>query len=215
MRFDGNGPVLPVGRKIESVLLVGHAALSLWTAFERFRKSYQGPDPLDHWSKQVVDPIAAALGCVALYPFERPWWPFQQWIAASEGLKPSPLGILIHPEFGLWHGYRAALTFDRSVEVTEPRNLSHPFDSCDNRPCLAPCPAGAVSDRPFDVAGCRAYLGTELRADDLHSHRLSVAQRLSGRSNLSLRTGSHAVSHAGTRPADRLDEVHGYARRRP
>ena len=27
----------------------------------------------------------------------------------AEGLKPSPLGVLVHPDFGLWHGYRGAI----------------------------------------------------------------------------------------------------------
>ncbi len=30
---------------------------------------------------------------------------------AAEGLKPSPLGLLMHPEYGLWHGYRGAILF--------------------------------------------------------------------------------------------------------
>ncbi len=160
VRFEDTAPVLANGRRIESLLLVGHAGSSLWPSFQRFRETYSGPDPLDHWSKQVIDPVARAIDGVALYPFDRPWWPFQQWVAAGEGLKPSPLGILIHPEFGLWHSYRAALAFDRPVEFAESRTVQHPCDTCDDRPCLTACPAGAIAESAFDVKRCRGYLAT-------------------------------------------------------
>lgn len=160
LRFTDGAPVLPDGRHIASLLLIGHAGSSLWPAFSRFSQRYEGPDPLDHWSKRVVDPIAEAAECVALYPFDKPWWPFQQWISASEGLEPSPLGILIHPEYGLWHGYRAALAFDRPIKAPQTAVRPHPCDSCDDKPCLTTCPANAVSEGPFNVPSCRQYLAS-------------------------------------------------------
>ena len=41
---------------------------------------------------------------------------------------------------------------DRPIEIPVSQPMPHPCDSCDDRPCLASCPAGAVSDDPFDVA---------------------------------------------------------------
>ena len=42
----------------------------------------------------------------------RPWLPFQQWARKAEPVHVSPLGVLIHPDYGLWHSYRGALCFD-------------------------------------------------------------------------------------------------------
>ena len=32
-----------------------------------------------------------------------PYWPFQQWARRAEPVHPSPIGVLIHPRYGLWH----------------------------------------------------------------------------------------------------------------
>ena len=143
-----------------TIVLAGHAGSSFWPHFVSFRHGYQGPDPLDAWSRSVGGEIASTLGCTALYPFEKPWWPFQNWISRTEGLKPSPLAILIHPEFGLWHGYRAAFAFREAISVPAPKSLDHACDSCSEKPCIAACPAGAPSDQPFGLAQCRGHLAT-------------------------------------------------------
>lgn len=160
VRFDEAGPVVN-GRTLKCLVLVGHIGSSHWPHFHQFRLTYEGPDPLDAWSKHVVEPVATAFSGVALYPFEKPWWPFQQWISRSEGLKPSPLGILIHPKFGLWHGYRAALGFDVPIRMPAPASLPHPCDSCVGRPCIAACPAGALATGRFEIGPCRDYLAGE------------------------------------------------------
>jgi len=158
IRFNGDGPVVPDGRRIDSLVLVGHVGSSFWPYFETFAASASGPDPLDRWSRHVVGPIADAFGGTALYPFEKPWWPFQRWIAMGEGLKASPLGILVHPEYGLWHGYRAAIEFERRVDIPVARAGAHPCDDCPDRPCIAACPVGAVAMDRFDVGTCRHHL---------------------------------------------------------
>jgi hypothetical protein len=161
VQFVEDGPDLPNGRRVKSLVLVGHVGSSFWPFFEVFRSHDTGADPLDAWSKHVVEPIAADFGCLALYPFEKPWWPFQQWIARSEGLKASPLGILIHPEYGLWHGYRAALGFEELVEIPVSLPLPHPCDSCADRPCISACPAQALADGRFDLQTCRGFLASK------------------------------------------------------
>jgi hypothetical protein len=76
----------------------------------------------------------------------------------AEGLRPSPLGILIHPRYGLWHGYRGAIGFaDKVGEATMPFDR-HPCDQCQDRPCLSSCPADAVHAARFDVRACRSHL---------------------------------------------------------
>ncbi|WP_426130118.1 ferredoxin [Pararhizobium sp. PWRC1-1] len=161
---DGEtAPVLKDGQAARSVVLLGNAGGSIWTEFERWRNSLPdrgGENPLDLWSKVVIEPVATAFGATAYFPSDPPWQPFQQWAMQAEGLRLSPLGILIHPEYGLWHGYRGALGFAQALPPTESPNHQHPCDYCADRPCLSSCPAQAVLPSGFQVAPCRAHLKT-------------------------------------------------------
>ena len=112
-------PQLADGRPAGSVVLIGNIGSSLWPAFSRWRETQPdrgGDDPLDNWSKAVLRPVAAAVDAAVWFPSDPPWQPFQQWAMRAEGLKASPLGILIHPVYGLWHGYRGALGFAERIE---------------------------------------------------------------------------------------------------
>jgi len=79
----------------------------------------------------------------------------------AEGLKPSPLGILVHPDYGLWHGYRGAIGFLERIDHPAAERRLHPCDHCPGKPCLTTCPAGAITIDRFDVPACRTYLGGE------------------------------------------------------
>ena len=156
----GEGPLQPDGSPASSVVLLGNVGGSIWPAFTRWQKTYDGPDPLDTWSKQLIRPVAETLSATAYFPSDPPWQPFQRWAMQAEGLKPSPLGILIHPEYGLWHGYRGALAFP--FAVGKPiRKSNHPCDRCLDKPCLTACPAGAIGLSGFDLPACRTYLASE------------------------------------------------------
>lgn len=163
------------GRPARLLCLVGYLGGAIWPHFERWRLEHQvQQDPLDAWSKAVIAPIACDFGGEAVFPSDRPWQPFQKWAMAAEGLAPSPLGILIHPEYGLWHGYRGAILFDDSVGASpglaDSAGLNgggtavHPCDTCDDKPCLSACPVEAFAGGDFDVAACRAHLLTDAGA---------------------------------------------------
>jgi len=155
---EGDGPLLADGRHARSVLLLGNIGGSIWPAFSRWAHIHRGPDPLDRWSKAVIRPLAEDLCARAYFPSDPPWQPFQRWAMMAEGMKASPLGLLIHPQFGLWHGYRGALGFADVLEATA-HVAGHPCDACAEKPCLNACPANAVSEAAFDVRACRDYLG--------------------------------------------------------
>ncbi len=122
----------------------------------RLRALYRrGPNPLDRWTRRVVDPIADGLGARAAYPFGEPRWPFQRWALRAETLHPSPLGILIHDEYGLWHAWRAALLFAERLDLPPRSDAPSPCESCAEKPCLSACPVGAFSRSGYDVAVLR------------------------------------------------------------
>ena len=106
----------------------------------------------------MIEPVAAAFDAGAIFPSDRPYRPFQRWAMEAEGLLPSPLGILIHPDYGLWHAYRGALVLDRPLDLLPPRPRRHPCDGCSEKPCLTSCPVGAFASAGFDAESCGAYL---------------------------------------------------------
>ena len=152
-----------------AVLLVGHGGAGYWGHFEDWhRENGQVADPLDAWSRYVINSVASEAGAQAVYPSDKPYVPFQQWAMRAEGLKPSPLGILMHPEFGLWHAYRGALLFDRALAPGEAQHARHICDECTKKPCLTTCPVGAFGADGYDVEACRGHVRGEDAACRLH-----------------------------------------------
>jgi Ferredoxin len=156
---ESEGPILAGGGEARSVVLLGNIGGSIWPAFSLWRSRYDGPDPLDTWSKAMILPVARKFGATAWFPSDPPYQPFQQWAMRAEELTPSPLGILLHPRYGLWHGYRGALGFGFEFggapsSAPDRDALAGGWEDA----CAAACPAGAVIRDRFDVVACRAYL---------------------------------------------------------
>tara|TARA_E500000305_G_scaffold107955_2_gene109176 strand:+ start:109 stop:786 length:678 start_codon:yes stop_codon:yes gene_type:complete len=153
--------MLSSGESVGTVLLVGNAGPGMWGGFSANRPA--GADPLDHWSGEVLGEVAGLFGAEAVLPSDGPpYRPFQQWAMRAEPVFPSPIGILIHPVYGLWHGYRGALLFEAVLELLEPAaaGAGNPCDSCADRPCLTTCPVSAFSGSSYDVPACRSHLGS-------------------------------------------------------
>jgi hypothetical protein len=132
----------------------------MWRAFTRDRRDE--PNPLDSWTRRVVTAAAGDLGASAsLFPFEGPpYHPFQRWALRADRVHPSPLGILIHPEFGLWHAYRAALCFVAELALPARPAAQTPCGTCRDRPCLSTCPVSAFSASGYDVEACARHVAS-------------------------------------------------------
>lgn len=156
-----DAPRLPGGGEARAVLLIGSAGAGYWPHFSRWRAGLAQPvsDPLDTWARQIVEAAAARVDAHAVSPSDQPYLPFQRWAMRAEALRPSPLGVLMHPEFGLWHAYRGALLFDRRLGFAPAAVPRHACDDCLEKPCLQACPVGAHGRDGFDHAGCLSWLG--------------------------------------------------------
>ncbi len=154
-----------------TLVLVGNAGPAMWQAFEATWTTGQyasSANPLDDWVRDVLTGTAAALGATPLFPFGGPpHLPFQRWAQRADAVAPSPLGVLIHPEFGLWHAYRGALAFAEPLDLPPRDTRRRPCESCADRPCLSACPVDAFGLDGYDVPVCVSHLSAAAGADCL------------------------------------------------
>ncbi|MSP83898.1 MAG: hypothetical protein EXQ94_13540 [Alphaproteobacteria bacterium] len=159
-------PPLVGGAETRTLVLVGDVGGRMWSAFSEARPTLPPAHPLDAWTRRILDGVAQRLGAVPLYPFGGPpHLPFQRWAQRAEPVTPSPIGILIHPEFGLWHAYRGGLAFADAHELPPRRDAPSPCSTCRDRPCLTACPVGAFGETGYDVPACVRHVTGGAGAD--------------------------------------------------
>ncbi|PBC12077.1 hypothetical protein [Mesorhizobium sp. WSM3859] len=157
---DEDVPLGPSGVSAKSALLIGQAGAAPWPHFQRWlgQQARDIANPLDTWSREVIGAFAQEFGARAVSPSDRPYLPFQQWAMRAEGLKPSPLGVLMHPTYGLWHAYRGALLFEDEISLAQAHKATHICDTCVAKPCLKSCPVDAYSADGFAHRACLAHV---------------------------------------------------------
>jgi epoxyqueuosine reductase len=122
-----------------------------------------GADPLDRWSRRVIEAVASRTGAVAHFPFGGPpWQPFLSWAMRSGWAWSSPVGLLVHARAGLWVSYRGALAFADRLDL--PAAPESPCGACAGQPCRSACPPGALGAGGYDVGGCRGFLAGDAGA---------------------------------------------------
>jgi ferredoxin len=145
-----------------TIVLIGNVGPTMWQAFRtRLPEGERAglADPLDSWVRGAIEDAAARLGAEAVFPFDGPpFHPFQRWAVRAEPVYPSPLGIMIHPEYGLWHAYRGALALREVLPLPSREKAPSPCETCRDEPCLAACPVGAFRAEGYDVPACIARL---------------------------------------------------------
>lgn len=152
-------PSLSDGAAASTAVLIGNAGSAMWAAFRREVPQSAGANPLDGWLRSRIATIAQEAGAEPHFPNDGPpYLPVQQWAARAEPLFRSPVGIMIHPEYGLWHVYRAVLLFRDRLDLPPRSEAENPCERCEAKPCLKVCPADAFGPDRFDVAACVGHV---------------------------------------------------------
>ena len=153
----------------DTVVLLGPHEPEFWPRFSTSPEYRDGaPDPLDRWSKRIIQALATAWGGRAVFPSDGPPYPaFQRWAQESGEAWQAPVGMLVHVHAGLMISFRGAVRFAGCHPLAK-RPAENPCNSCTSQPCLTACPVKALTaSLPYDVAACQAHLATPQGQDCL------------------------------------------------
>lgn len=144
----------------KTVVLLGPREPGFWSTFTASPEYRDGaPDPLDRWSRQVIDALATKFDARAVFPSDGPPYPpFIAWAKASARCWESPVSILIHDRAGLMVSYRGALILPAVLGLPKPP--IKPCTAC-TKPCLTACPVNALTADGYDVATCKAHVRSD------------------------------------------------------
>lgn len=164
-------------RDAKSIVVIGNGGGALWHALkihaERNPGWWKRDNPLDDFTREVVErdvaSAARALGrrCTVLFPFmsDGPTLNFIELGKAAGIAGPSILGVTVHPIYGPWIAFRAALLLDEEIDSPGDALGFDPCPRCTARTCIPACPAGAVSiDSEWDIPKCLTHR-VEVEAD--------------------------------------------------
>ncbi|MDJ0614203.1 MAG: ferredoxin [Rhizobiaceae bacterium] len=152
-------------------IVIGNAGPEMWRVFSVSAEFGDGlPNPMNRWTRRVLEEAALNFCDFCIFPFDEPYWPFQRFLSSASHIGQSPLGLYIHPEFGLWHALRGVLVFEdrqrfdslfntKGFDVKEL--IQHPCDTCADKPCLSACPVGAFNGTALDVKSCFEHLDAD------------------------------------------------------
>lgn len=147
-----------LAERLQSLVLLGPAEPGFWAHLTASPEWQDGaPDPVDRWSRRVIGRLACDLGAKAIFPFGGPpHHPFYRWALRSGRAFASPVTLLVHDRAGLFVSYRGAIALEQRLDLPPP--APNPCDDCEDKPCLAACPAQALTAQGYDVPACHAYL---------------------------------------------------------
>jgi hypothetical protein len=135
------------------VILIGNAGSDMFRRFARERNAQT--DQIDDWTRDVVGALADGLSARAVFPFDRPHHPFLTWARRAGAGHVSPLGLNIHPTYGLWHAFRAALLFPVAFDL--PMQSAVPLKLGETSPVFS-LPGECLQPQGYDVPACASHL---------------------------------------------------------
>ena len=149
-------------------IMIASCGRSMWSIFKCSMQFSDGrANPLERWSAEVLTATAVEFNAQLLLPFDKPFPPFQQWAIRAAGLHQSPLGLLIHPDYGLWFGLRAVMVLNAAefADIEKPVAHDNLCEQCEDKPCHYACPVRAFAENTLNTGKCFSHLKTNNQPD--------------------------------------------------
>ncbi len=146
----------------QRLVLLGHGGKRFWHGLKREGvESLHLEAPVDFFSQKIAEQLVSDYWGAApiewLYPGNAVI-SLQQLGKLAGWHHDSPMGLGIHPEYGLWFAYRALFLIEAALPLTVQRQNHSPCESCFVKSCLSSCPAGALnSSEVIDIDCCGEY----------------------------------------------------------
>ena len=160
----------PLDPRARSIVVIGNGGGALWKALSAHAARNPGwwdrENPLDDFTREVVerDVGAAASAAGARFTIVYPFMNGSRTLNFIELGKiagiagPSILGVTVHPVYGPWIAFRAALLVDAVIDSPGDAAGFDPCPRCTARTCIPACPAAAVSiDAGWDIPKCLTH----------------------------------------------------------
>lgn len=151
----------PESAHYRTLILLGNGGSRFWQSMQQHRtKSEQEVDPVDNYFTRTVENLFDADSDYRIiYPGNH-LLPLQALGKLAGWHHDSPLGLGIHPVFGLWFAYRGLIMSNTNITMLAENfdiPSASPCVSCDEKPCIKACPAMAVTLSEFKVQPCSDY----------------------------------------------------------
>ena len=153
-----------------SIIVIANGGGALWAALKRHAEGnpnwFDRDHPLDDFTRTIVEneiaPVVREAGArgTVVFPFMvgKATLNFIELGKAAGLAGPSILGVVVHPKFGPWMAFRAAILIDQEIDAPGEARGFDPCPSCSGRPCMAACPTSAVAfPAGWDIPRCLAY----------------------------------------------------------
>lgn len=142
----------------KQLLFVGHAGRAFWQQLSAGRR--HDHNPVDEFTRQQInrwfEQCQPNSEYQWLYPGHR-LIPLQQLGVLAGWHFPSPFMVGVNSRWGSWYAYRAVILADTQFPETEKPQWHSPCVDCLDKPCIAACPASAVSAAGLDLGRCSAF----------------------------------------------------------
>jgi len=162
-----------IAPRAQSIIVIGNGGGFFWDCFKQHCERNPGwmarDNPLDDFTRVVIERDIAPFinSATIVYPFMSSG-PTLNFMAAGKaaGLAgPSIIGVMVHPTYGPWIAFRAALLVEECIDAPGEAYRFDPCPSCTALTCIAACPADAVSlAKGWDIPKCLTHR-VEVEAD--------------------------------------------------
>jgi epoxyqueuosine reductase len=151
----------PDAARYQYLILLGNGGTRFWESMQRHRtRNLLDENPVDNYFiRSVENTFAANPDYRIIYPGNH-LLPLQSLGKLVGWHHDSPLGLGIHPVFGLWFAYRGMILSNTEfIPATDDFDAvpESPCASCQEKHCINACPAAAVTSSGLKIKPCTSY----------------------------------------------------------